>query len=248
MTTQPTIHSFGLNSDTDGTMLTIAIAVPDALIGATLLAHITALTTQYQSVERQVSQSEAQPAPEPTIAEKALERTPAGAQPQVAAAPAAKTITRKTPAKSRKAAPPSTPEAVVATEAAVKQAKLTAVPNPAPVEPAIVEKVEQSTASIPVQTVVETPLVVAETPEPEPEPDGVGETCPPDIVTATSFRKVLEWMVAHGYTSVDMIVAKCEEYESQSPAISRAKTAPGAGLNDRVERGLRVIAQLGATA
>lgn len=244
MPTQPTIQSFGFSHDyvpsaegetTAIPVLNVSIAVPNALVGATLLAHITALVSQYQNVEAQVAAAESKPVVVPDPAPPQTAQTPAPAaeakpEPAPAAAP---TVKRSTPAKPKKSAPPRTPEAV----AAAVEAK-----QPAPETPA---QPESTPAPVQAAAPVETPVAPGPTTEaaaPAKVEGADAADCPAAVASATSFRKVVEWMLDHGYENVDVIVEKCEQYAPHSGAIARASKAGNpAALRDRVERGLDVV-------
>jgi hypothetical protein len=63
-------------------------------------------------------------------------------------------------------------------------------------------------------------------------------TIPVELVSASSFRQVMDWMVKNGFTKGDAIVKKCEELRAHVPAVSRLSGE----LSERVERALSVIA------
>lgn len=243
MVIQPKIHSFILNPvDGDApAKLHVTITVSDGVVAATILAHITAIVDQYQNVQRQVEQAAPAPAPAPASEPvREMSEPTATVQPAMALA---KTTARKMPTK--KAAPPATPEDVTTAEAAHK-AGLIVVPDSPPAAPPIAEEspASVSTGAAPAVLSQGDPAV----PDAEVvEPNGGGQTCPPELASAPSFRKVLEWMIAHDYRTADMIVSKCEEYADSCPPIARAVTAVG-GLTDRVTRGLDVVLRMGAIA
>jgi len=60
---------------------------------------------------------------------------------------------------------------------------------------------------------------------------------PAELVGATSFRQVMNWMLANGIKTQAEIVAACEKYRSAVPAIARLS----GDLSDRVGRALEVL-------
>jgi hypothetical protein len=59
----------------------------------------------------------------------------------------------------------------------------------------------------------------------------------PDLVASSSFRQVIVWMKANGFTAADAIVAECERIRPAVPTIQRL----GGDLKDRVARALVVL-------
>jgi hypothetical protein len=84
------------------------------------------------------------------------------------------------------------------------------------------------------------PEPAAEAPEQAPQVE-----VPAALVSATSFRQVMTWMVEQELTGAADIVAKCEELRPHVPAIGRLR----GDLTERVARALSVLAlNAGASA
>lgn len=59
----------------------------------------------------------------------------------------------------------------------------------------------------------------------------------PELLAAGSFRAVIGWMLANGYTTVEAIAAKCAEVRDEVPAVARLT----GDLTERVQRAFEVL-------
>ena len=85
--------------------------------------------------------------------------------------------------------------------------------------------------------VTETRMAPTETPAAEPAPDPGGSAVPAEMLTYTSFRQVMNWMLANGYTNTEAIALKCEELKPHIPAIGKL----AGDITDRISRALEVL-------
>lgn len=60
---------------------------------------------------------------------------------------------------------------------------------------------------------------------------------PKEVVSASSFKGIMEWMLANGHAEVDEVAAMCEGWREQVPAIARL----GGDLKERIARALEVL-------
>ena len=67
--------------------------------------------------------------------------------------------------------------------------------------------------------------------------EGQADKAPRELASAASFKKVMEWMLANGHNTVDAIVALCEQWRKEIPAVSRLS----GDLKERVGRALEVL-------
>jgi len=108
------------------------------------------------------------------------------------------------------------------------------------------EEAPKIEAAAPVVTVV--PPKASSVPAPAPPaspppaaaPAVAQEDAPPELAMATNFRGVLEWMLANGHKTVDVIVPLCAKYKDAVPAIARQ---PGGEeeARRRTDRGLLAL-------
>lgn len=154
--------------------------------------------------------------------------------------------------------------AAVAPEAPPPAPVTTAVIPPVAVPAAAPAPVAASAAPLPAQQPVAAaspaaPATSAVSPVPASVPAAplTSGAVPAELVAATSFRSVMIWMLANGFTTKEAIVAKCDELRKvmvQDPASGKEVAAVQAiarlpaDLSDRVARALEVLTAEQGTA